>query len=98
MSAWLALSPATVESGCIRLLPGSHPGPKLEHVDTWEQDNMLTRGQTIMDVDESKTVNLELQPEPACDFDPAAVALHQKADEEQRKIYYQGAKPGKAAE
>ena len=31
--------------------------------------------------------NFELEPEPACDFDPAAVALHQKADEEQRKIY-----------
>lgn len=159
VSAWLALSPATEESGCIRLLPGSHRGPKLAHVDTWEKDNMLTRGQTIMDVDESKAVKLELQPgevalfdyrlahashansssdrrigigirympptarqvladwdcaslvrgsdpyghfelepEPACDFDPAAVALHQKADEEQRKIYYQGAKPGQAAE
>ena len=159
VSAWLAVSPATEESGCIRLLPGSHRGPKLDHVDTWEKDNMLTRGQTIMDVDEAKAVKLELQPgeialfdyrlahashanrsgdrrigigiryipptarqtladwdcaslvrgtdthgnfelepEPACDFDPAAVALHQKADEEQRKIYYQGAEPGQAAE
>jgi len=159
VSAWLAITSATEENGCIRLLPGSHRGPKLEHVDTWEKDNMLTRGQTIMDVDETKAVKLELQPgevalfdyrlahashknrstdrrigigiryipptarqtladwdcaslvrgndtcgnfelepEPSCDFDPVAVALHQKADAEQRKIYYQGAQQGQAAE
>ncbi len=159
VSAWLAVSPSTLESGCIRLLPGSHHGPALDHVDTWEKDNMLTRGQTIQNVDESKAINLELdpgqvalfdyrlahashpnssndrrigigiryvptsarqvradwdsaslvrgvdnyghfelEPEPACDFDPAAVAIQQKADAEQRKIYYKGAEPGHAAE
>ncbi len=69
VTAWLALSPATLESGCIRLLPGSHKGPDLEHVDTWEADNMLTRGQTIMNVDESDAVNLELQPGEVALFD-----------------------------
>ena len=159
VSAWLAVSLSTEESGCLRLLPGSHRGPKLEHVDTWEQDNMLTRGQAIIDVDESKAVklelepgevalfdyrlahasdpnrsddrrigigirymppsarqtlsdwdcaslvrgndpfgNFELEPEPTRDFDPVTVALHQKADVEQRKIYYQGAEQGQVAE
>ena len=149
VTAWLALSPATTESGCIRFLPGSHKGPALDHIDTWESDNMLTRGQTIMDVDETKTINIELQPgqialfdyrlahasdpnqsndrrigvgiryiptsarqvrndwdsatlvrgtdryghfelepDPKVDFDPPAVAMHEKADREQRKIYY----------
>jgi hypothetical protein len=69
VTAWLALSPATVESGCIRLLPGSHKGPDFEHVDTWAADNMLTRGQTIMDVDETEAVNLELQAGEVALFD-----------------------------
>ena len=34
VSAWLALSPATVESGCMRVLPGSHAEEALPHDDT----------------------------------------------------------------
>ena len=152
VSVWLAVTPATLQSGCLRLLPGSHKAPAMDHVDTYEADNMLTRGQTIEGVDESKAVNLELspgqvalfdyrlahashpnasndrrigigiryipptarqvvndwdsaslvrgtdplghfelEPEPAHDFDPAAVALHEKSDAAQRKVYYAGA-------
>ena len=47
VSVWLAVSASTVESGCVRLLPGSHGTPPMEHVDTWAENNMLTRGQTI---------------------------------------------------
>ena len=47
VSAWLALSPATVESGCMRVLPGSHAEEALPHDDTFHVDNMLTRGQEI---------------------------------------------------
>ena len=60
LTAWIALSPATVESGCMRMLPGSHLTDTMEHEDTFHDDNMLTRGQTISDrVDESKAVNIE---------------------------------------
>ena len=60
LTAWIALSPATVESGCMRMLPGSHLTDTMEHKDTFHDDNMLTRGQTISDrVDESKAVNIE---------------------------------------
>ena len=31
VSAWVALSPATVKSGCMRFMPGSHLGPRLPH-------------------------------------------------------------------
>ena len=159
VSVWLALSASNRASGCLRVLPGSHRGTAMEHVDTWQTDNMLTRGQTIRNIDEADAVSLvlepgeialfdyrlahasdpntssdrriglgiryiapsarqvradwdsaslvrgddrfghfELEPEPACDFDPAAVSFHQRADEEQRKIYYRGANPGQAAE
>ena len=61
VTAWVALSPSSVESGCMRLLPGSHLGPDLPHSDTWHKDNMLTRGQEITEgVDEQKAVNLEV--------------------------------------
>ena len=60
LTAWIALSPATVESGCMRMLPGSHLTDTMQHEDTFHDDNMLTRGQTISDgVDESKAVNIE---------------------------------------
>ena len=152
VSVWLALSPSTIESGCMRVLPGSHLEPPMEHVDTYAEDNMLTRGQEIHGMDESKAVNLEVQPgevllfdyrlahasypnrsddrrigvgiryippatrqvrhdwdsatlirgqdayghfehepEPRRDFDPPAVEMHRRADDAQRKVYYEGA-------
>lgn len=61
LTAWIALSPATVESGCMRMLPGSHLGNTMMHEDTFHADNMLTRGQTIADhIDESKAINIEV--------------------------------------
>ena len=69
VSAWVALSPATVESGCIRCIPGSHLGPDLPHSDTWQDDNMLSRGQEIaVEVDEDQAVNLEVDTGEAALF------------------------------
>jgi ectoine hydroxylase-related dioxygenase (phytanoyl-CoA dioxygenase family) len=63
ITAWLALSPATEESGCMRVLPGSHVEPVLPHRDEYHDDNLLTRGQEIaVEVDESKTVSMALAP------------------------------------
>ena len=70
VSAWVALSPATVDSGCMRMLPGSHRGDTLSHSDTFHDENMLTRGQTIMDgIDESNSVDVEVGPGEAVFFD-----------------------------
>ena len=63
ITVWLALSPATVESGCMSVLPGSHKGEFMPHEDLYRDDNMLTRGQEIsVEVDESKTVAMPLRP------------------------------------
>lgn len=63
VTAWLALSPATCESGCMRILPGSHRDALLRHVDHFTEDNMLSRGQEIaVPVDESRAVAMELAP------------------------------------
>ena len=63
VSVWLALSPATLETGCMRVLPGSHKGDLLPHADEYKEHNLLTRGQEIaVEVDEEKTVAMPLQP------------------------------------
>ena len=63
VTAWVALSPATEESGCMRVLPGSHREEVLPHRDEYHDDNLLTRGQEIaVEVDESKTVSMALAP------------------------------------
>jgi hypothetical protein len=62
VTVWVALTPSTVESGCIRVLPGSHLQPDMQHVETRDPQNLLSRGQAIMGIDESRAVNMELQP------------------------------------
>lgn len=62
VSAWLALTPSTVETGCMRMIPGTHRSEILPHHDTFDENNLLTRGQTIQDVDDSTAVDLVLQP------------------------------------
>lgn len=47
VTAWVALSPSTVESGCLRVVPGSHCWPILPHRETYADHNLLSRGQEI---------------------------------------------------
>lgn len=63
VSAWIALSPATVESGCMRMIPGSHKDHIVAHNDTHADDNMLSRGQELrVGPDESRAVDVVLEP------------------------------------
>lgn len=63
VTAWIALAPATIESGAMRFLPGSHTTDVLPHVDTFQPDNLLTRGQEVaVAVDESRLVDAVLAP------------------------------------
>jgi len=62
VSAWLALSPATAESGCMRMLPGSHRHGRRRHRLTEDDSNVLLGGQTVANVDESAAQACELQP------------------------------------
>lgn len=63
VTAWVALSPATTQSGCMRFIPGSHRKRLVPHVDSFAQHNLLTRGQEIaVEVDESAAVDVVLRP------------------------------------
>jgi chlorinating enzyme len=63
LTAWVALSPSTRQSGCMRVLPGSHAGDIAPHKDTYAANNMLSRGQEMqVEVDETKVVDIVLRP------------------------------------
>jgi non-haem Fe2+, alpha-ketoglutarate-dependent halogenase len=47
VTAWLALTPSTEESGCVTVLPGSHRHGQLPHSDRKDPRVMLSRGQTV---------------------------------------------------
>ena len=62
VSVWFALSPATIESGCMSVMPGSHK-QHLGHRETYHENNMLTRGQEIdVVVGDQKTMPMPLNP------------------------------------
>jgi len=60
VTAWFAISPASVEAGCMKVMPGTHTGATLSHEDTYDSDNMLTRGQSIRGIDEARAVSMPL--------------------------------------
>jgi len=62
VTAWYALTPATVANGCMRFVAGSHRKKDVPHVDKFAPDNLLTRGQEIaVEVDEASAVNVLLR-------------------------------------
>ncbi len=68
-TAWVALSPANLESGCMKFVPGSQTTDHLQHVDTFHKDNLLSRGQEIaVKVDNERTVD--------CILNPGEMSLH----------------------
>ena len=62
LTPWIALTPSTEEMGCMAMIPRSHKQNILPHQDTFSENNILTRGQVVKDVDEEKAVNLILKP------------------------------------
>ena len=47
LTAWLALTPATPQSGCMDFVKGSHKSPIIPHEDSFDELNLLSRGQEI---------------------------------------------------
>jgi len=62
VTPWLALTPSTLATGCMQMIPGSHKGAIFEHEDTFAEDNILTRGQVARGIDETAAVDLILKP------------------------------------
>ncbi|HEX9275270.1 MAG TPA: phytanoyl-CoA dioxygenase family protein [Casimicrobiaceae bacterium] len=63
VTAWVAFTKSDLESGCMKVIPGTHTQSQIPHVDTFHEDNLLSRGQEIaVEVDEAKAVDVVLQP------------------------------------
>jgi ectoine hydroxylase-related dioxygenase (phytanoyl-CoA dioxygenase family) len=56
-TCWVALSKAHETSGCMKFVPGSHKTKIVPHIDTYAEDNLLSRGQEIaVEVNEKDAV------------------------------------------
>jgi ectoine hydroxylase-related dioxygenase (phytanoyl-CoA dioxygenase family) len=63
VTAWVALSDASIAAGCMQVLPGSHQWGAFEHDDKPEPMNMIRRGQGISDrFDDAKGVFIPVGP------------------------------------
>ena len=50
VTAWIAVTDANEENGCMRMLAGSHKENLRHHNQKFDENNLLTRGQTIENV------------------------------------------------
>ena len=63
VTAWIALSPATPASGCMDFVAASHKNAILEHEDSFDPDNLLSRGQEVkVDVADADKTSIEIHP------------------------------------
>jgi len=61
VTVWLAVTDANEYNGCMRMLPGSHKENLKTHEQKFDENNLLTRGQTITDVSLEKTEPITLK-------------------------------------
>lgn len=63
VSAWVAFSESNAASGAMSVIPGTHRMDQVPHRDSFDDNNLLTRGQEVaVDIDESTAVRLDLSP------------------------------------
>jgi non-heme Fe2+,alpha-ketoglutarate-dependent halogenase len=89
VTAWVALSEASERAGCMRVIPGSHRLPMLEHDDKPGQWNMIKRGQGISDRFDNETgVPMPLKPGEMSLHHTALVHCSPGNDNDDRRMGY----------
>lgn len=61
LTAWIAISDSNHESGCMEFVPGTHNKGIYRHEELKSAENLLSRGQTITDVDVDRAVSMVLR-------------------------------------
>ena len=61
VTAWVAITDANEKNGCMRMLPGSHKENLKSHEQKFDENNLLTRGQTVKNVSLEKTEPIVLK-------------------------------------
>ena len=62
VSAWIALSPSTTETGCLRIIRGSHHRDRVDHRVRPDAASLLAGLELAVDVDERDAVDAVLAP------------------------------------
>ena len=60
VTAWVALTDSNLNNGCMKMWPRSHLNIK-DHIDKFNEGNLLTRGQTVENVPENEVKSIELK-------------------------------------
>ena len=61
VTAWIAVTDSNENNGCMRMWPGSHKEKIKHHTQKFDENNLLTRGQTIENISIEKTIPLVLK-------------------------------------
>jgi hypothetical protein len=69
LTAWLALSDATIQSGCMDFVQGSHKNAIHAHEDSFDDHNLLSRGQEV-------AVNVAPEDRVAVELPAGSISLH----------------------
>ena len=69
VTMWLALSEVNRASGCMDFVRASHKNPILPHEDTFDDNNLLSRGQEI-------AVDVRPEDKTAIEISPGQISLH----------------------
>jgi hypothetical protein len=63
VTAWVALTESNQANGAMEVIPGTHLLDQVPHKDTFNDNNLLSRGQEVaVEVDASKAVRLDMRP------------------------------------
>jgi hypothetical protein len=63
VTAWVALSPSNISTGCVRIVPRSHLAGQMAHADHRDPTLMLSRGQTLTTaIEAARAVAIVLSP------------------------------------
>ncbi len=61
VTAWIAVTDSNENNGCMRMCPGSHKNKLLHHDQKFDENNLLTRGQSIENVPIEETAPVILK-------------------------------------
>ncbi len=62
VTGWIALTDVNIDNGCMNYLPKSHLQNKIEHIETFDKNSDLTRGQQVkINIDKKEIVPVVLK-------------------------------------
>ena len=73
LTAWIAIGPTFPENGCLRLIPGSHKQWLDDEYTQLDKDSAFSRGLASDQIDESKAVDMVMDPGDVVFFSEATL-------------------------